>query len=527
MALGMMLVWLCLLAGHAGSGAQLGKVLFIATGILALIFCLFAGIFLTADCLSSEKREGTLGLLFLTDLKGYDVVLGKLVATSLGAFYGLLAILPLLGLPLLIGGVSGAEFWRVTLALIVALLFSLSLGMFVSAVTRETRQAMSVTLLLLVGTTGVLPVAYTVQSWLSGTSGWEGMLWPSPVYLYRQAFDGYFGSGRSVSAFWCSLLTIAVLSLGAIILASLCLPRSWRQKGEMTGTSGAKGRSRWRFGSAKALAANRFKLQENPIYWLGTRDRMAAVTAWGIVGFVLPLWFCFLASSFLANRGRREMCFSICFFISFALHQLLKYMVAVEASRRFSEDGESGALELMLASPLRLDEILGGQSRALNEIFRIPIYITLLTNACLFMVVIVPNSLRIDGEAAVIFSELFLGGGVLMLADYFALKWVGMRMGLRAKKHPRAIFGALARIQLVPWLAVLLVFFLTAGGGTSADAVIALFFFWLLFSFVLDFVLGVRSREELANVRELLAQAGGAGRQTVRAGAARIEPIVG
>ena len=29
----------------------------------------------TADSLSAEKREGTLGLLFLTDLRGYDVVL--------------------------------------------------------------------------------------------------------------------------------------------------------------------------------------------------------------------------------------------------------------------------------------------------------------------------------------------------------------------------------------------------------------------------------------------------------------------
>ncbi|HQU46125.1 MAG TPA: hypothetical protein PK867_25150, partial [Pirellulales bacterium] len=42
---------------------------------------------LTADCISSERREGTLGLLFLTDLRGHDVVLGKLVVAGLGAFY--------------------------------------------------------------------------------------------------------------------------------------------------------------------------------------------------------------------------------------------------------------------------------------------------------------------------------------------------------------------------------------------------------------------------------------------------------
>src|SRR5688500_10599844 len=57
-------------------------------------YCLFAGALASSDCLSSEKREDTLGLLFLTDLQGYDIALGKLVASSLGCLFGLLAMLP-------------------------------------------------------------------------------------------------------------------------------------------------------------------------------------------------------------------------------------------------------------------------------------------------------------------------------------------------------------------------------------------------------------------------------------------------
>ena len=75
---------------------QLAPRLFIGMSALAMVFCLGAGRLSTADCLSSEKREGTLGLLFLTDLKGYDVVLGKLAATSLSAFYAVLAMVPML-----------------------------------------------------------------------------------------------------------------------------------------------------------------------------------------------------------------------------------------------------------------------------------------------------------------------------------------------------------------------------------------------------------------------------------------------
>src|SRR4051812_12692098 len=100
-----LIVFLVLLANGRGSMAQMGKHLLNAMGVLALGFSMLAGVFLTSDCLSEEKREGTLGLLFLTDLKGYDVVLGKLAANSLHAFFGLLAIFPVLGLSLLLGGV--------------------------------------------------------------------------------------------------------------------------------------------------------------------------------------------------------------------------------------------------------------------------------------------------------------------------------------------------------------------------------------------------------------------------------------
>ena len=81
-------------------------------------FCLFAGVRYTADALSAERREGTVGLLFLTDLRGYDVVIGKLTITSLNAFFGVLGALPLLAVPVLIGGVSAGEVYRVMLVLI-------------------------------------------------------------------------------------------------------------------------------------------------------------------------------------------------------------------------------------------------------------------------------------------------------------------------------------------------------------------------------------------------------------------------
>src|SRR5688572_22343582 len=102
----------------SASGANAARHIFTGLSILTFGYCLLFGSFLTADSISEEKREGTLGLLFLTDLKGYDVAFGKLAANSLQAIYNLLAIFPVLSIPLLLGGLAGAEVFRMTLVLL-------------------------------------------------------------------------------------------------------------------------------------------------------------------------------------------------------------------------------------------------------------------------------------------------------------------------------------------------------------------------------------------------------------------------
>ena len=95
--------------------------IFRAYSILIFLYCLILGTARTADCLSSEKREGTLGLLFLTNLNAPEIIGGKWCSNALGAAYGLFAIFPLLALQMLIGGVTLAQFWRTFLAMADAL----------------------------------------------------------------------------------------------------------------------------------------------------------------------------------------------------------------------------------------------------------------------------------------------------------------------------------------------------------------------------------------------------------------------
>lgn len=111
-----------------GVGMHIGRVLFGTLTWMSVIAASLVGAFFTADALSEEKREGTLGLLFLTNLRGYDVVFGKLLATSCRSIFPVLAIFPIFAATQLLGGVAGSTFWRVMLALTHTLIFSLICG---------------------------------------------------------------------------------------------------------------------------------------------------------------------------------------------------------------------------------------------------------------------------------------------------------------------------------------------------------------------------------------------------------------
>src|SRR4051812_4579489 len=117
----------------AQANAALGPIYFAAIQGVLFLYCLMEGIRATSDCLSEEERGGTLGLLFLTELTGIDVVLGKLVSQALNSFYLFLGLLPLSGLAFILGGVTAHQFWQSSLLLFCFLLFCLACGVFASS----------------------------------------------------------------------------------------------------------------------------------------------------------------------------------------------------------------------------------------------------------------------------------------------------------------------------------------------------------------------------------------------------------
>jgi ABC-type transport system involved in multi-copper enzyme maturation permease subunit len=502
-ALATVTIWLLLVLSSPPSVPlpQLSKHLFIATGLLAFGFCALAGLFLTADCLSVEKREGTLGLLFLTDLKSHDIVLGKLAATSVHSLYGLLAIFPVLALPLLLGGVTGAEFGRVLLVLLTTLFLSLTLGVVVSTLSREARHAIAGTFASMLLLAGIFPALWLMQEMIfrSNRIG-DALLLPSPAYAFCLALDGWYGMPTGAARFLIALSLLAALGLGCLTLAALLLPRRWQDQDEPNPATDQPARR-----TRPGVFLRGRLLDANPFYWLANRAGKASLVVRLPIVVVVLLWAGFYLGSFVARVS--DQAFAGAVFTAYGLHVLLKSFLAMRAVRRLSEDVLSGALELLLVTPLPPRDILSGQRRALRQSFRAPtIWLSLLNGA---LIVLIHGSavLGMGSSDQRIFTGIFLGGIVALFADSFALSWVGMEMGLRGKRQHRAVLATLGRLLLPNWLlAFLLVFVANSRSGISDAQAATMVACWFVFGFGIDLALGLRAKWRLhRRFREIAA----------------------
>src|SRR5213075_1804812 len=261
-----------------------GQTQFFVLKWLGFLFACSSGVFLTSDALSEEKREGTLGLLFLTDLRGYDVVLDKFISHSLQAFYGLLAAFPVLALTLLAGGVSGGEFWRMMLIFCNTLFFSLSVGLLVSSISRDAMRSINGTLLLCLLLVAGLPLG----DW--ALAGWNPMNFAQRLSLASPGYLFVTSGPVRMNEYWLQLGFQHFLGWSFLAASSVCTPRAWQDKPAGADAPGLSLRRSWRYGSPRGRVALRRKLlAQDPILWLAMRDRWLPRLVWTVAWIALSL----------------------------------------------------------------------------------------------------------------------------------------------------------------------------------------------------------------------------------------------
>ncbi len=460
---------------------DMGSALFQVLTWMCLVAGLSAGLFFTSDSLSEEKREGTLGLLFLTPLRGYDVVTGKLLATSLRSFYALLALLPILAITQLMGGVTGMQYLKSALALLNALFISLAAGIFISAICRDSQKALSATLLLLLVLAFGGVVADAIIAHVQNHGFEPAWALSSPGYVLAAA--GAWGR----TAYWESLVATHIAGWALLWAACGLVRHTWQEKKRDTGSSCGWAYA-WRHGGLRRrMRLRRGLLERQPIAWLGCRDRWQSLNMW-VLALAITLSFFVL----LVRKLPREAW--LVWAYAGGLFSLLVYVwTASQSCRLLLDTRRSGLLELLLVAPISARQIVGGQLRALGRLFGIPLLLLLsvtvagstlsqmayqsvftrgaasttgstnqVTGSTTTVTVVgpaakstsftgtVPSPSRAQQVGAA--TGAALAAALSTAGNLLAICWFGMWMGVTSKNANMAILKTIAFAQVIPGL---------------------------------------------------------------------------
>ena len=271
-------------------------------------------------------------------------------------------------------------------------------------------------------------------------------------------------------------------------------PRAWQDR-EAKPSAIAKLRP------AEAISRRTKLLDDNPAYWLGARWRWRPLLVWAALfaGFMLWLWGYMEEGRWWLDEGvhlTTLWCTFACF----------KCWIASAVCDRFREDRQQSSLELLLATPLNFSDFSLGQARRLLWQFGLPLGLVLATVPFMMF--------GSDGDT---WPYYFVGLAILV-ADIWAMHFVGMQLSLTSRKPSFSASGVALRILFLPWIIFLGVIFLTVVIGEllnprapdwfNEEFSLGLWFFVCLGN---NLFWGMRAMNNLKiNFRQLAARAAGA-----------------
>ncbi len=421
------------------SASELGPELFGNLNAALYIGIVLGAPLLTADCLSRERREGTLHLLFLTPLTPAGIVAAKSFVHALRALTVTAAALPIVCLSVLFGGAGWKEGLLASMHNGAALLLALGAGLVASTHTTQARWAgaaavaLSVLFTLLGFAVHTLCVCALYGRLLFGNHAFDPeFLWRTFVAepLAGTGADGYWTkltAPMNSAHLWSWMLaTLLFVLLVATAFAVIVRHAANRLRDDSRTGDWHPVVADWiaMFGSPFILrdalreSIGR-QLGRNPIGWLHLRSTSARLTKW--------LWALAVAGGgfymYSARVGGTDV-----------LAIALGGGMAFAAAGSFQRERETGVMELLLVAPLSVGQIMWGRIRGLWAQF-LPAVVALAAVKTTYAL----RYYRFD------FSIL-----VYTLTAFLALAPIGLRYSLQAKNVVVAWIQTVATALLAP-----------------------------------------------------------------------------
>ena len=424
----------------------LGQYAFKGLIVTAFFLSCCAGL-LTADSISRERREGTLGLLFLTRVKAFDVLLGNFGAAGITCVCALIACLPVLILPLLTGGVTGGEACRKVLVLFDVLFLSLTAGLWASARGRGWFKSARSAVLLLV-------CFIVLPSWIGplagGVFGDVGLL--SPMGALHYADDAWY---RADSArYWISIAAVHGISWLLLLSAGIRLRRAMREE------DGTEESSTTANPENAVVPQRPFKPIEDgmdPIGWRLRRQRGILPVIWAAA---LTLLIYQYGPNYIFRWFRLGfLTYSTFWGMHLAISVVQASLFGWAASWFFIEARRTGELELLLTTPQGAERIISSQWNWLKCLLFWPVVVLMIPSLTAMVSFFTVSSANVRGWGPT-YRPFFACFQVLNCFHIIlwtgALIWCGLWFGLKARSQASAIVRIVTVGAFVPYLIGLL-----------------------------------------------------------------------
>ena len=437
---------------------------------------------MTADCLSREKREGTLGLLFLTNLRAWNIVFAKAAASGLMALTLWLAAVPIITVPVLMGGLPAREIILSCSLALGSVCCALAAGLLASALSNRASGAVAgATIFSALAHLGFCLLVEEIQVRASTATSWFALgsyLGNSDLrslHMVWTLYSPFVPTGLGVATraaampFDNAILLIPLYSFLASLflawMAAAILRANWQDKPKTKRQTEVE-----KFFCAPVFLTGLFRwwmrrsLERNPIGWLEKRSWNGRIAAW----IWLAIMISFASALAYSSVSRSD------FQGYYALMWMLLISIAYVAAGSFRRERETGALELILVTPLSERQIILGRLRGLWNQF-------LPTFAIWIAVVLYLSSALKDWE---------VGDLIRFTVAYFVVPVVGLYFSLRSRFVLLAWFATLTACFALPrvlsWFSCAMLAWADIGkwnpahGTPVAQLVLAGFLLWHL-----------------------------------------------
>ena len=474
-----------------GETAAFGVLLFQIVAFVQLLLTLFFAALSAASAVSQEKDRRTFVLLLLTDMRDYEIVVGKLLGALLPITIQILVTAPVLAMLLLLGGIDPEQVIQAVLVLAAAAVASGSLGGLIALWREKTYQSIALSVLFLVLYICLTQAIGVVGPLLAGSVNWTTVqAWFDPfvamISVLEPPAGGWAGLAPGygfvlVMLAWCAILNgVGIWKL-----------RQWNPSGEPimqreTPTSLETDESVELEKRAKAHAApgQAREVWANPVLWREIRTlaygRRPLLVKFAF-GLVLALILYFAVSEL--NRSGGRPAFAAAYgLVPVAVLSLL--LISAQAVTSVTSERDGGCLDILLVTDISPFEFVFGKLLAVvynTKEYLLPALLLAVFYAIRGALTRTPPGLDAATTFAANFGPLVAVLGSIVVLFAFAIV-LGLHVSLRVENSRLAIVNTLGTVFFLSVGTLITIYLIVINGGSFANQ-------WL--SFIAFLILGI------------------------------------